>query len=71
MPDYSLAQVFFQSRPRLWRKIARGRQWLSEVEAGAATIEGIAAREACSRRHIHMTISLMLTGRIFDDRGTA
>jgi hypothetical protein len=38
--------------------IARGRQWLSEIEAGAATIDGIAVRQACSKRHVNMTISL-------------
>ena len=38
--------------------IARGRQWLSEIEAGAATIDGIAKREACSKRPVNMTISL-------------
>jgi site-specific DNA recombinase len=38
--------------------IARARQWLSEIEAGAATIDGIASRQACSKRHVSMTISL-------------
>jgi hypothetical protein len=38
--------------------IARGREWLSEIETGTATIDGIAAREACSKRHVSMTISL-------------
>jgi hypothetical protein len=46
------------TRVKLVTAIARGRRWLSEVEAGAATIGGIAAREACSRRHVNMTISL-------------
>ena len=36
----------------------RGRQWLSEIEAGAATIDAIAARQACSKRHVNLTISL-------------
>jgi hypothetical protein len=36
----------------------RGGEWLSEIEAGIATIEGIAAREACSKRHVNMTVSL-------------
>ena len=31
---------------------------LSDDESGSATIEGIATREACSKRHIQMTISL-------------
>jgi site-specific DNA recombinase len=34
------------TRVKLVTAIARGRQWLSEIEAGAATIDGIAAREA-------------------------
>jgi hypothetical protein len=31
---------------------------LSEIEAGTATVDGIAAREACSKRYVHMTLSL-------------
>jgi site-specific DNA recombinase len=46
------------SRVKLVTAIARGRQWLSEIETGTATIDGIAAREACSKRHVSMTISL-------------
>jgi site-specific DNA recombinase len=46
------------TRTKLVTAIARGRQWLSEIETGIATIDGIAAREACSKRHINMTISL-------------
>jgi site-specific DNA recombinase len=46
------------TRAKLLTAIARGRQWLSEIEAGAATIDGIAKREACSKRHVSMTISL-------------
>jgi hypothetical protein len=46
------------TRAKLVTAIARGRQWLTEIEAGAATIDGIATREACSKRHINMTISL-------------
>jgi site-specific DNA recombinase len=45
-------------RGKLVSAIARGRQWLSEIEAGSATIEAIAKREACSKRHVQMTISL-------------
>jgi hypothetical protein len=29
---------------------------LSEIEAGASTMDSIAAREACSKRHVNMTI---------------
>jgi site-specific DNA recombinase len=43
---------------KLVTAIARGRQWLSDNESGSATIEGIATREACSKRHIQMIISL-------------
>jgi hypothetical protein len=46
------------TRVKLVTAVARGRQWLSEVEAGGATIDAIAAREACSKRHVNMTISL-------------
>jgi site-specific DNA recombinase len=46
------------TRAKLVTAIARGRQWLSEIEAATATIEDIAAREACSTRHVNMTISL-------------
>jgi site-specific DNA recombinase len=38
--------------------IARGRLWLSEIEAGMGTIDDIAAREGCSKRHVKLTISL-------------
>jgi hypothetical protein len=38
------------TRTKLVTAIARGRQWLSEIEAGAVTIDGIATREACSQR---------------------
>jgi site-specific DNA recombinase len=30
----------------------------AEIEAGAATIDGIASRQACRKRHVSMTISL-------------
>jgi hypothetical protein len=46
------------TRNKLVAAIARGRQWLTEIEAGTVTFDGIAAREACSKRHVHMTISL-------------
>jgi site-specific DNA recombinase len=47
-----------ETRSKLVTAIARGRLWLSEVEAGTATIDDIAAREGCSTRHVNMTISL-------------
>jgi hypothetical protein len=46
------------TRAKLVTAIARGRRWLSEIEAGAVTIDGIASRQACSKRHVSMTISL-------------
>jgi site-specific DNA recombinase len=45
------------ARVKLVTAIARGRQWLSEIETGTATIDGIAARETC-KRHVSMMISL-------------
>jgi hypothetical protein len=39
-------------RVKLITAIARARQWLSEVETGTATVDGIAAREARSKRHV-------------------
>jgi site-specific DNA recombinase len=47
-----------ESRLKLVSAIARGRQWLSEIEASTATMDDIAKREACSKRHVQMTISL-------------
>jgi hypothetical protein len=46
-----------------WSLQSRGRQWLSEIEAAAASIDAIATREACSKRHVHMTISLGTSSR--------
>jgi hypothetical protein len=46
------------TRTKLVTAIARGRQWLSEIEADAGTIDSIATREACSKRHVNMMISL-------------
>jgi site-specific DNA recombinase len=46
------------TRTKLVTAIALGRQWLSEIETGTATIDSIATRRACSKRHVHMTISL-------------
>jgi site-specific DNA recombinase len=57
----SPAEIFpirSDTRAKLVNAIARGRQWLSEIEAATATIDDIAAREACSKRHVNMTISL-------------
>ena len=46
-----------ETRVKLVTAIARARHWLSEIEAGTA-IDAIATREACSKRHVNMTISL-------------
>jgi hypothetical protein len=40
------------TRSTLVTAIARGRLWLSEIKAGTATIDDIAAREDCSTRHV-------------------
>ena len=48
-----------RARARLVAAIARGRRWLDEIVAGTViTVEQIAAREKCSIRQVHMTISL-------------
>jgi len=48
-----------ETRATLVAAIARGRRWLDEIVAGIVTgIEQIAAREKCSIRQVHMTISL-------------
>ena len=46
------------SRAKLVSAIARARTWLSEIEASTATVDDIASREGCSKRHVNMTISL-------------
>ena len=48
-----------ETRATLVAAIARGRCWLDEIVAGTVTsVEQIAAREKCSIRQVHMTISL-------------
>jgi hypothetical protein len=47
------------TRAKLVAAIARGRSWLSQIQAGTvASVDDIAAREQCSKRYINMTISL-------------
>jgi site-specific DNA recombinase len=58
LPRTQVLPIRSDTRTKLVTAIARGRQWLSEIEAGTVTIDGIAAREACSNRHVNMTISL-------------
>jgi site-specific DNA recombinase len=57
-PPAQVLPIRSDTRTRLVTAIARGRQWLSEIEAGIATLDDIATREACSKRHVNMTISL-------------
>ena len=47
-----------ERRTALIKSIARGRAWLDEIVSGTASIEGIAARQKCSVRHVNMTISM-------------
>jgi hypothetical protein len=48
-----------ETRAKLVSSIARGRRWLDEIVTGAvSSINQIAAREGCSIRQVHMTISL-------------
>jgi DNA invertase Pin-like site-specific DNA recombinase len=47
-----------ERRAALLRSIARGRAWLEAVVYSGTTIETIAARHKCSRRHVNMTISM-------------
>jgi site-specific DNA recombinase len=57
-PRTQVLPIRSATRTKLVTAIARGRQWLSEIEAGTVTIDGIAAREACSKRHVNLAISL-------------
>jgi hypothetical protein len=47
-----------ETRATLVAAIARGRRWLNELIADAATADSIAQRENCSVRKVSMTISL-------------
>jgi len=54
-----LRPIRAETRATLVASIARGRSWLYEIVAGTVTgVEQIAAREKCSIRQVHMTISL-------------
>jgi site-specific DNA recombinase len=53
-----ICQIRGDSQAKLVTAIARGRLWLSEIEAGTACVDDIAAREDRSKRHVNMTISL-------------
>jgi site-specific DNA recombinase len=59
MSPHELRPIRAETRVTLVAAIARGRHWLDEIVGGAVTgVEQIAAREKCSVRQIHMTISL-------------
>ena len=56
---HELRPIRADTRTTLIAAIARGRHWLDEIVAGTVTsVEQIAAREQCSIRQVHMTISL-------------
>jgi site-specific DNA recombinase len=56
---HELRPIRAETRATLVAAIARGRRWLDEIVAGTVTdVEQIAAREKCSIRQVHMTISL-------------
>jgi hypothetical protein len=50
--------IKIERRAALLRSIARGRAWLELVVDGDTTVEDIAGRHKCSRRHVNMTISM-------------
>jgi len=57
--DSDIRPLRTETRAKLVSAIARGRLWLAEMQSGAvANVQDIAARENCSKRHVHMTISL-------------
>ena len=56
---HELRPIRAETRATLVAAIARGRRWLDEIVSGTVTgVEQIAAREKCSIRQVHMTISL-------------
>src|SRR5262249_48041465 len=56
---HELRPIRAKTRATLVASIARGRHWLDEIVSGTVTsVEQIAAREQCSIRQVHMTISL-------------
>jgi len=56
---HELRPIRAETRATLVASIARGRHWLDEIVSGTVTsVEQIAAREQCSIRQVHMTISL-------------
>ena len=56
---YDVRPIRAETRATLVAAIARGRRWLDEIVTGTViSVEQIAAREKCSIRQVHMTISL-------------
>ena len=56
---HELRPIRAETRATLVASIARGRRWLDEIVSGTVTsVEQIAAREQCSIRQVHMTITL-------------
>ena len=56
---HELRPIRAETRATLVASIARGRRWLDEIVSGTVTsVEQIAAREKCSIRQVHMTITL-------------
>jgi hypothetical protein len=58
-PPHDRRPIRAETRSTLIASIARGRRWLDKLVTGAVTtVEQIAARENCSIRQVHLTISL-------------
>jgi hypothetical protein len=57
-PEHRARPMKTERRSALIRAIGGGRLWLQDIIEGRETIEGLAARQHCSIRHINMTISL-------------
>src|SRR5262249_35555300 len=56
---HELRPIRAETRATLVASIARGRRWLDEIVSGTVTsVEQIAARQQCSIRQVHMTITL-------------
>lgn len=57
-PNQNPIRTTVFSKRGLWPR-SRARLWLSQLQDGTiASVEAIAGRERCSKRHVHMTISL-------------
>ena len=59
MKQSDVRPIRADTQAKLVTAIARGRLWLCQLQMGAVeTVEQIAEREKCSKRHVNMTISL-------------